>query len=288
MTNVDEHSGMWYMKFGVVTSAWQVPKSSKFGETETSEHERRQGVQNFRKFSNTSRVTEGIFEGAKPVTKNAKKAPKNPFFARAARTGVFQLKFDEVGRCILRQLPHADVLEHGSFLWPLPALLLTWRNPELVRWYWWGLVLPTIFNSLVGYGLNTVYLNAVQQYAHLTSLTDHLFGTFSGWLASGDATATKKTNPDSNSNSASAARKDDESTPLLGAGNAKASSSSAAASKYNQMRVLCAVWVYGTTVALVAGVALQITRGYRWYEFVPALLCAGYEAWRTWAFVWWV
>ncbi|KAJ7435963.1 nucleotide-diphospho-sugar transferase [Mycena galericulata] len=181
------------------------------------------------------------------------------------------------------------------FLWPLPALLLTWRRPELVRWYWWGLVLPTIFNSLVvrrlwsrqGYGLNTVYLNAVQQYAHLTSLTDHLFGTFSGWVASGDATATASVKPDSNSNSASATREDDESTPLLGAATAK-SSSSAAVSKYNHMRMLCMVWVYGTTVALAAGVGLQITRGYRWYEFVPALMCAGYEVWRTWAFVWWV
>ncbi|KAJ7797490.1 hypothetical protein B0H13DRAFT_1934133 [Mycena leptocephala] len=55
-------------------------------------------AQNFRKFSNMSRVTEGIFEGAKPVTKKVKKVPKTPFFARAARTGVFQLKFDEVGR----------------------------------------------------------------------------------------------------------------------------------------------------------------------------------------------
>ncbi|KAJ6556363.1 nucleotide-diphospho-sugar transferase [Mycena capillaripes] len=152
------------------------------------------------------------------------------------------------------------------FLWPLPALLLTLRRPELVRWYWWGLVLPTILNSLVvrrlwsrqGYGVNTVYLNAVQQYAHLMSLKDHLFGTFSGWVA----------------------------TPLLGGANAK--SSSAAVSKYNHMRILCAVWVYGTTVALAAGMGLQITRGYRWYEFVPALMCAGYEVWRTWAFVWWV
>ncbi|KAF7362763.1 Glyco-trans-2-like domain-containing protein [Mycena venus] len=188
------------------------------------------------------------------------------------------------------------------FLWPLPALLLTWRRPELVRWYWWGLVLPTIFNSLVvrrlwsrqGYGVNTIYLNAVQQYAHLMSLTDHLFGTFSGWVASGNVTATATAtvtanwNPDSNLSSASATRKNDERTPLLGAANAESSWSSAAVSKYNRMRILCVMWVYGTTITLAAGVSLQITRGYRWFEFVPALMCAGYEVWRTWAFVWWV
>ncbi|KAJ7183102.1 nucleotide-diphospho-sugar transferase [Mycena filopes] len=173
------------------------------------------------------------------------------------------------------------------FLWPLPALLLTWRRPELVRWYWWTLVLPTIFNSLVvrrlwsrqGYGLNTIYLNTVQQYAHLMSLMDYLFGTFSGWVVSGDATATANVNPDDPNT--------EERTPLL----VKSPSSSApsdASKKYNRMRMLCMVWVYGTTAALAVGVGLQVARGYQWYEFVPALMCAGYEVWRSWAFVWWL
>jgi hypothetical protein len=123
----------------------------------------------------------------------------------------------------------------------------------------------------------------------LTSLTNHLFGvTFSGWVASGDATADNPHNPHSNS-----ANADDERTPLLVDANAKSTdgsepSSAGAARMYTRMRVLCAVWVYGTGIALAAGVGLQVARGYRWYEFVPALACAGYEVWRTWAFVWWV
>ncbi|KAJ7626849.1 nucleotide-diphospho-sugar transferase [Roridomyces roridus] len=174
------------------------------------------------------------------------------------------------------------------FLWPLPALLLTWLKPDLVRWYWWGLVAPTIFNSHVVRSLwsRQVYVflsyhqtQCIQRYTHLTSLADQLFGTVSGWVASGHTNSVNLP-----SDTGVQVDVDDENTPLIGD---VATNSKSTISKYDRMRVLCAVWVYGTTAALVVGVSEQARSGYGLVEFVPGLLCATYEIWRTWAFIWW-
>ena len=47
--------------------------------------------------------------------------------------------------------------------------------------------------------------------------------------------------------------------------------------KYRNMRILCAVWMGGSAVALIVGVTLRILQGYKWYNFFPILLLDGFN-----------
>lgn len=92
------------------------------------------------------------------------------------------------------------------------------------------------------------------RYAHLMALKDHLFGTFAVWVPTGDKAMQK---------------------PARGS----------TSKKYRNMRILCFLWVYSTTAAVIAGAGWQISRGLHWYDFLPALLFHVYTVFRTFPFV---
>jgi len=106
------------------------------------------------------------------------------------------------------------------------------------------------------YNVNVNFVFVIQQFAYLMAIKDRIFGTTASWVPSGDNNSHGKTK------------------------NRKGGSN-----KYHNMRILCAVWMFGTTVALIVGVTLRILEGYVWYNFLPLVLLDGFNLFVTHKFI---
>ncbi|KAJ6535854.1 nucleotide-diphospho-sugar transferase [Mycena vulgaris] len=158
--------------------------------------------------------------------------------------------------CFLTGLLYYNADAMTIFMSPIPGGVLIWKPPEILRYYLWAFMLPSVLHFAIvlplwsrqRYNINVPFIRALQQYAHLMALKDNLFGTLAVWVPSGDATI---------------------------------KNSSSANNKYRNMRILSFIWVYGTTGVILAGAGLQIARGFHWYNFLPALLFQAYIVLRT-------
>ncbi|TFK44990.1 nucleotide-diphospho-sugar transferase [Crucibulum laeve] len=150
------------------------------------------------------------------------------------------------------------------FLVPLPGLLMLWANPSFVFWYNFCYAFPSLIYSVIifrlwsrqMYNLNVNYVFAIQQYAYLMAVKDRIFGTTASWVPSGD-----------------------------NSGHAKGKKKAGGNNKYRNMRILCCVWVWGTTGGMIAGVTLRIVQGYTWYNFLPLLLLDGFTVFTCHKFI---
>ena len=128
----------------------------------------------------------------------------------------------------------------------LSGPLLVWVSPNLVLWFNCVFAGPSIVYTTIilrlwshqKYNFNVSFVFTIQQYAYFTAIKDHIFRTTALWVPSGD-------------NNAHVGRK------------------KAPNNKYRSMRMLCAVWSWGASAALFAGVAYRIVQGWRWYNFLP-------------------
>ena len=106
------------------------------------------------------------------------------------------------------------------------------------------------------YNVNVNFVFVIQQFAYLMAIKDRIFGTTASWVPSGDNNSHGKTKNRKGGNN-----------------------------KYHNMRILCAVWMFGTTVALIVGVTLRILEGYVWYNFLPLVLLDGFNLFVTHKFI---
>ncbi|KAJ7928209.1 hypothetical protein B0H13DRAFT_1597794 [Mycena leptocephala] len=163
--------------------------------------------------------------------------------------------------CFLTGLLYCNAGALGIFLGPLPGVLLICARTDLVQYYNWAFTLPSLINTVVVFPLCThsryltspLNLKYLRRYAHLMTLKDNFFGTFAVCVPAGDTAAKRRSG-----------------------GNA---------TKYRNMRILCFFWVYSTTAAVIAGAGFQISRGFRWYNFVPMLIFHAYTVFRTHPFI---
>ncbi|KDR73343.1 hypothetical protein GALMADRAFT_270161 [Galerina marginata CBS 339.88] len=134
----------------------------------------------------------------------------------------------------------------------LPGPLLVWLSPHLVLWYNCFFAVPSVIYCTIifrlwsrqKYNFNVNFVYTIQQYAYFMAIKDRIFNTTALWVPSGDNNA------------------------HVGAGQKK----KAPNNKYRNMRILCAVWTWGTSGAMYAGVAYRIVQGYHWYHFLPIVL----------------
>jgi cellulose synthase/poly-beta-1,6-N-acetylglucosamine synthase-like glycosyltransferase len=155
--------------------------------------------------------------------------------------------------CFLSGMMYYTAAALMTFLVPLPGLLMIWLNPGLVMWFNFAYAFPSLIYSVIifrlwsrqMYNFNVNFVFVIQQYAYLMAVKDRILGTTASWVPSGDTQSHVK----------------GEKKKKAGGNN-----------KYRNMRILCCVWVWGTTGGMIAGVTLRIVQGYRWYNFLPVIL----------------
>jgi len=166
--------------------------------------------------------------------------------------------------CYMSGMMYYTAAAFMAFLASMPGLFMLFFNPGMVLYYNFAFVFPSLIYSVVvfrlwsrqRYNVNVNFVFVIQQFAYLMAIKDRIFGTTASWVPSGDNNSHGKTKNRKGGNN-----------------------------KYRNMRILCAVWMFGTTVALIVGVTLRILEGYVWYNFLPLVLLDGFNLFITHKFI---
>ncbi|KAJ7614387.1 nucleotide-diphospho-sugar transferase [Roridomyces roridus] len=174
--------------------------------------------------------------------------------------------------CFLTGMLYYSAAAMSIFLNPLPGLLMLVFKPQHIIFYNFFFVLPAVLDNIIIFRLwsrqrfnfNCIHVFVIQQYAYLMAIKDKIFGTTAAWVPSGD-------------NKAQASKE---------AGAPAVKSSKGKNNKYRNSRILCAIWVYGVTGAIIGLTTLRLVQGYHWWNFIPMLLLDSYNIFVTFHFIW--
>ena len=134
------------------------------------------------------------------------------------------------------------------FLAPIAGTLLLAFRPEWFKFWNLAFAIPSIFYGVIlmrawakaSYGFNVQHCMTIQSYAYLIAIKDRLFSIELMWAASGDSKVHKS-------------------------------------NKYRDMRILCIVWTFIVTGAMVGVVTWRLVTGFTWYHPIPLILINCYN-----------
>ena len=150
--------------------------------------------------------------------------------------------------CYLSGMMYYSTSATAAFFNPLPAPILLWARPELMKYYNLFFAFPSLITGLIiirwwarsRYTLSVQYSQVVMAYAYTQSFWDRFFGTKLAWVPSGDNKAHKN-------------------------------------NRYRNMRILAWAWTITHNTVLITGAAYRICGGLHWYHVVPALVLDFYN-----------
>ncbi|SMQ49965.1 unnamed protein product [Zymoseptoria tritici ST99CH_3D7] len=145
--------------------------------------------------------------------------------------------------CYLSGMMYYSSVATAAFFNPLPASVLLWTRPELMKYYNLFFALPSLLVGLIvirawarsPYTLSVQYTQVIMAYAYLQSFLDRIFGTKLSWVPSGDNKSHKN-------------------------------------NRYRNMRVLAWCWTIAHNGLLISASVYRIMGGLAWWQVFPALL----------------
>lgn len=150
--------------------------------------------------------------------------------------------------CYLSGMMYYSTSATAAFFNPLPAPILLWTRPELMKFYNLFFAFPSLITGLIiirlwarsRYTMSVQYSQVVMAYAYTQSFWDRFFGTKLAWVPSGDNKSHKN-------------------------------------NRYRNMRLLAWAWTIAHNTVLITGAAYRICGGLHWYHVVPALVLDFYN-----------
>lgn len=145
--------------------------------------------------------------------------------------------------CYLSGMMYYSSVATAAFFNPLPASVLLWTRPELMKYYNLFFALPSLLVGLIvirawarsPYTLSVQFTQVIMAYAYLQSFLDRIFGTKLSWVPSGDNKSHKN-------------------------------------NRYRNMRVLAWCWTIAHNGLLISASVYRIMGGLAWWQVFPALL----------------
>ncbi|KAI5366628.1 hypothetical protein Slin14017_G042680 [Septoria linicola] len=145
--------------------------------------------------------------------------------------------------CYLSGMMYYSSVATAAFFNPLPASVLLWSRPELMKYYNLFFALPPLAVGLIfirlwarsPYTLTVQFTQVIMAYAYLQSFLDRIFGQKLSWVPSGDNKSHK-------------------------------------INRYRNMRVLAWAWTIAHNTLLISGAVYRICGGLPWWDVFPALL----------------
>ncbi|KAH9845184.1 glycosyltransferase family 2 protein [Teratosphaeria destructans] len=144
--------------------------------------------------------------------------------------------------CYLTGMMYYSTTATALVFSPLPAPILLWTRPDLMKYYNLFFALPSLLTGLVfircwarsRYTQSVQYAQIVMAYAYLHAFWDHFCGTKLVWVPSGDNKAHKN-------------------------------------NRYRNMLIFAWAWTITHNTLLITGATYRICTGLAWYQVVPAL-----------------
>ncbi|KAF2769013.1 nucleotide-diphospho-sugar transferase [Teratosphaeria nubilosa] len=144
--------------------------------------------------------------------------------------------------CYLSGMAYYSTTATAAFFNELPAPILLWTRPELMKYYNLFFAFPSLMMGLVvircwarsRYTQSVQYSQVIMAYAYVNSFWDRFYGTKLDWVPSGDSKAHRN-------------------------------------NRYRNMRILAWGWTIAHNTLLITGATYCVCTGLAWYQIVPAL-----------------